>query len=321
MGGLGGQHKYTLQADTARFLFQLRQRRLGPAVALRIRVRHPVGGPTGRPTGRGRFPVAVLPRLQGLEGRMFRPMAITVVSALAGSLILALFMVPAITCFVFPNGLKPHESRWFNALRDVYVRLLAVLLRNKFVTVSAAVLVVAVAVGSLAYIGTEFMPRLDEGSILVESRKLPGISLTESVEIGNRLEKIILEFPEDGWVHTGDAGIIDEDGYIFVMSRTDDVINVAGHRLSTGAIEEVLAAHDDVAECAVIGAADPMKGQLPVGFLVLKAGAQQSPEEVVADVATTAGDDPTEEERTTVALEGRDFLLALDLGDNQQILV
>jgi propionyl-CoA synthetase len=107
---------------------------------------------------------------------------------------------------------------------------------------------------------------------------LPGLWNAEERFRSSYLET----FP--GYYETGDAGFIDEDGYIFVMSRTDDVINVAGHRLSTGAIEEVLAAHDDVAECAVIGAADPMKGQLPVGFLVLKAGAECSPEEVVADV-------------------------------------
>jgi propionyl-CoA synthetase len=113
---------------------------------------------------------------------------------------------------------------------------------------------------------------------------LPGLWNAE-----DRFRKSYLEtFP--GYYETGDAGFIDEDGYIFVMSRTDDVINVAGHRLSTGAIEEVLAAHDDVAECAVIGAADPMKGQLPVGFLVLKAGAQQSPEEVVAEVVQMVRD-------------------------------
>jgi len=86
-----------------------------------------------------------------------------------------------------------------------------------------------------------------------------------------------------GYYETGDAGFIDEDGYINVMSRTDDVINVAGHRLSTGAIEEVLAAHSDVAECAVIGVADPLKGQLPVGFLVLKAGVDRDPAEIVAE--------------------------------------
>ena len=75
-----------------------------------------------------------------------------------------------------------------------------------------------------------------------------------------------------GYYLTGDAGYKDEDGYFYVMSRIDDIINVAGHRLSTGAIEEVLAGHPDVAECAVIGAADEMKGEVPVGFVVLKAG-------------------------------------------------
>jgi propionyl-CoA synthetase len=75
-----------------------------------------------------------------------------------------------------------------------------------------------------------------------------------------------------GYYKTGDAGFIDEDGYVFVMSRTDDLINVAGHRLSTGQMEEVLAGHPDVAECAVMGVADPIKGQVPLGLLVLKAG-------------------------------------------------
>ncbi|MFO6462955.1 AMP-binding protein [Jannaschia sp. KMU-145] len=75
-----------------------------------------------------------------------------------------------------------------------------------------------------------------------------------------------------GYYETGDAGMIDEDGYLWIMARTDDVINVAGHRLSTGAMEEVLAAHPDVAECAVIGVADPLKGQLPLGFLCLTTG-------------------------------------------------
>ena len=79
-----------------------------------------------------------------------------------------------------------------------------------------------------------------------------------------------------GYYQTGDAGFIDEDGYIYVMARTDDIINVAGHRLSTGAMEEVLAAHPDVAECAVIGVADELKGQVPLGFLVLKAGVAAS---------------------------------------------
>ena len=76
----------------------------------------------------------------------------------------------------------------------------------------------------------------------------------------------------DGFYQTYDAGHIDEDGYIWIMSRTDDIINVAGHRLSTGAIEEVLSEHKSVAECAVIGIADKLKGQLPIGLLTLKAG-------------------------------------------------
>lgn len=86
------------------------------------------------------------------------------------------------------------------------------------------------------------------------------------------------EYP--GYYKTGDAGMLDEDGYVFVMARTDDVINVAGHRLSTGAIEEVLASHSEVAECAVMGVADDLKGQSPVGLLVMNAGSSVSPEDV-----------------------------------------
>lgn len=86
-----------------------------------------------------------------------------------------------------------------------------------------------------------------------------------------------------GYYETGDAGYIDEDGYLYIMARTDDVINVAGHRLSTGAMEEVLASHPDVAECAVIGVADDLKGQVPLGFLCLNAGSNRKPEEVVAE--------------------------------------
>jgi propionyl-CoA synthetase len=86
-----------------------------------------------------------------------------------------------------------------------------------------------------------------------------------------------------GYYQTGDAGFIDESGYVFVMSRTDDVINVAGHRLSTGAIEEVLATHPDVAECAVLGVADQLKGQLPRGLRVLKAGVIRPHDEIAAE--------------------------------------
>ena len=96
-------------------------------------------------------------------------------------------------------------------------------------------------------------------------------------------ESYLAEYP--GYYKTGDAGFIDEDGYVFVMTRIDDVINVSGHRLSTGAMEEILAAHPDVAECAVIGVADPLKGQVPLGFLVLKVGVDRSrTSEIVSEV-------------------------------------
>jgi propionyl-CoA synthetase len=91
-------------------------------------------------------------------------------------------------------------------------------------------------------------------------------------------ESYLAEFP--GYYKTADAGFKDDDGYIHVMSRTDDIINVAGHRLSTGGMEEVLSAHKDVAECAVIGVADPLKGEVPCGFLVLKAGVNRPVAEV-----------------------------------------
>ena len=90
-----------------------------------------------------------------------------------------------------------------------------------------------------------------------------------------------------GFYETADAGYLDDDGYVFVMARTDDIINVAGHRLSTGALEEVLTAHPDVAECAVVGVEDTLKGQLPVGFLVLKVGAESSESQVVAEVVAS----------------------------------
>jgi propionyl-CoA synthetase len=88
----------------------------------------------------------------------------------------------------------------------------------------------------------------------------------------------------EGFYETADAGYRDEDGYLWIMSRTDDIINVAGHRLSTGSMEEVLAAHPDVAECAVIGVADALKGQLPLGLVVLNAGVQRAESEIVAEL-------------------------------------
>jgi len=90
------------------------------------------------------------------------------------------------------------------------------------------------------------------------------------------------EFP--GYYKTADAGFIDEDGYVFVMARTDDIINVAGHRLSTGGMEEVLSDHPDVAECAVLGVDDKLKGQTPIGFLVLNAGVDRGHDEIIKEV-------------------------------------
>jgi propionyl-CoA synthetase len=88
----------------------------------------------------------------------------------------------------------------------------------------------------------------------------------------------------DGYYRTSDAGLIDEDGYLFIMGRTDDIINVAGHRLSTGGMEEVLSAHPDVAECAVVAAPDELKGEVPVGLVVLKAGVTRSADDITGEL-------------------------------------
>ncbi len=138
--------------------------------------------------------------LQGLEGRMFRPMAITVCAALAGSVLLALTMVPMLTSFAFrkpiPRAQAGGHERTMEMFNRIYTRLLTGAMNHRFLTTGAAVIVLGVALGSLYFIGTEFMPKLDEGSILVETRKLPGVSLTESVEISKRIEQRLRQFPE-----------------------------------------------------------------------------------------------------------------------------
>jgi propionyl-CoA synthetase len=119
------------------------------------------------------------------------------------------------------------------------------------------------------------------GAIAVKLPLPPG-TLPTLWNAEDRFRKSYLaHFP--GYYETGDAGYVDEDGYLYIMARTDDVINVAGHRLSTGAMEEVLANHKDVAECAVIGVADDLKGQSPLGFLCLNNGSDRVPEDVVAE--------------------------------------
>ncbi|WP_299024773.1 propionyl-CoA synthetase [uncultured Sulfitobacter sp.] len=125
------------------------------------------------------------------------------------------------------------------------------------------------------------MPAGELGAIAVKLPLPPG-TLPTLWNAEDRFRKSYLTtFP--GFYETGDAGMIDEDGYLYIMARTDDVINVAGHRLSTGAMEEVLAGHPDVAECAVIGVSDPLKGQAPMGFVCLTNGVNRPHAEITAE--------------------------------------
>jgi len=119
------------------------------------------------------------------------------------------------------------------------------------------------------------------GALVVKLPLPPGTLPTLWNNDKRYIESYLDEFP--GYYKTADAGFIDEDGYVFVMSRTDDIINVAGHRLSTGAMEEVLADHPDVAECAVLGVEDSLKGQVPVGFLVVNAGVEREHDEIIKE--------------------------------------
>jgi propionyl-CoA synthetase len=120
------------------------------------------------------------------------------------------------------------------------------------------------------------------GSLVVKLPLPPGTFYTLWNAEQRFFDSYLAEFP--GYYKTADAGMIDEDGYAYVMSRTDDIINVAGHRLSTGQMEEVLASHPDVAECAVIGVADQLKGQLPLGFICLKAGVTKPDDQILKEV-------------------------------------
>jgi len=126
------------------------------------------------------------------------------------------------------------------------------------------------------------VPRGEMGAICIKLPMPPSCLPTLWNADERFVESYMTDFP--GYYESGDAGYMDEDDYVFVMARTDDIINVAGHRLSTGAMEEVLADHRDVAECAVIGVEDQLKGQLPLGFLVLNAGVNTAREAVVQDV-------------------------------------
>jgi propionyl-CoA synthetase len=126
------------------------------------------------------------------------------------------------------------------------------------------------------------LPAGQTGSIAIELPLPPGCLPTLWNNDAGYETSYLTKHP--GHYLTGDAGYQDEDGYLYIMSRVDDIINVAGHRLSTGAMEEVLAAHPDVAECAVVGVADEIKGEVPVGFVVTKAGVERPEAEIAREL-------------------------------------
>ena len=132
------------------------------------------------------------------------------------------------------------------------------------------------------------LPARTMGSLVIKLPLPPGCLPTLYRQDERMRESYLNEFP--GYYKTADAGLIDEDGYLTILGRTDDIINVAGHRLSTGGMEEVLASHPDVAECAVLGVKDEVKGETPFGFLVLKAGVNRPHEEIETEVVKLVRD-------------------------------
>ena len=139
----------------------------------------------------------------------------------------------------------------------------------------------------LAEDGTE-MPDGEMGNIVIKLPLPPSCLPTLWGNDQRFIDAYLSKYP--GYYLTGDAGYRDADGYLWIMSRTDDVINVAGHRLSTGGMEEVLAGHPDVAECAVIGVTDQLKGQLPLGLVVLKAGVDRDDQEIARELVKRVRD-------------------------------
>ena len=161
--------------------------------------------------------------LQGLEGRMYRPMAVTVCAALLGSLLLTLAAVPAASRLLLGRSTKKAREPYMDRARQVYGRIVNRVLDHRVLVVTAGSLLIAAALGSLRFIGTEFMPRLDEGSVLVQALRLPSISLSKSVDIGLEVERTLLEFPEVTGVvsalgrpdlATEAMGIYESDGFV-----------------------------------------------------------------------------------------------------------
>ena len=134
--------------------------------------------------------------LEGLEGKMFKPMAITVCSAILGSLLLSFTAVPVASALVLRETMHEHDEGWFRRLRRYYGVHLADAMDHRKRTLGVALAVVVVALASVPFLGSEFMPKLDEGSILIETRKLPSVSLPESVAISTKVERIVRTFPE-----------------------------------------------------------------------------------------------------------------------------
>lgn len=189
--------------------------------------------------------------LEGLEGRMFRPMATTVVSAVLGSLLLALFVLPPASAYLLRGGRFSEKEPLFGPLRRVYSRLLAAIIDRRKLAAVVALAVVGTALGSLAFIGTEFMPRLDEGSILVQTLKLPSVSLSESVKLQAGAERVLLDFPEVTRVvsklgrpdfATEAMGVYEADVYVNVKPRDEWTSAASKEEL----IEQMAAALDEV---------------------------------------------------------------------------
>ena len=214
---------------------RLRQRGVNPAATTRSHLEEirAAAQEVGRPILMGvAIIIAVyipILTLEDLEGRMFRPMAVTVCSALLGSLAITLLVVPAASRILLSN-VKETPEPFMDRIRGVYRRVMERLIRRPLLVVAPALMVVVAAISSLAFIGTEFMPRLDEGSILVQTLKLPSISLTESAHLGLDVERTLKRLPEVTSVvtkigrpdlATEAMGIYESDVYVGLKPREE----------------------------------------------------------------------------------------------------